>query len=262
MLIDWFTVVAQAVNFIVLVWLLKRFLYKPIVTAMDAREQKIASQLRGAEQKKSEAESEAAKFRAAHDQFEQQKQSLFRQAESEAEALRQRLKEEARQEIEKVREEWREALRDEQGAFRANLANRVREEVFSIARNVLADLGGIDVERQIAAVFVRRLEKLNVNERDQITSMFSEAREPTIIRTGFELPGPARAAIETAVTRLRSAGTDRGVQYEIAPELVGGIELAADGHKICWSIADYLSSLERKVERLTVESAKNDGHVE
>ena len=38
MLIDWFTVVAQAANFLVLVWLLKRFLYKPILGAMDARE--------------------------------------------------------------------------------------------------------------------------------------------------------------------------------------------------------------------------------
>src|SRR5208337_2606142 len=218
MLFDWFTVVAQAVNFLVLVWLLKRFLYKPIVTAMDAREQRIASQLRDAEEKKSEAESEAAKFRAAHDEFEQQKQSLFRQAESEAEVLRQRLKEEARKEI-----------------------NRVREEVFSIARNVLADLGGIDVERQIGAVFVRRLEKLNGNERDQTASMFSEAREPTVIRSGFELPGPAREAIESAVTGLQAAGTHPDVQYEVAPELVGGIELAADGHKICWSIADYLS---------------------
>ena len=35
MLIDWFTVFAQAVNFLILVWLLKRFLYKPILHAID-----------------------------------------------------------------------------------------------------------------------------------------------------------------------------------------------------------------------------------
>ena len=38
MLVDWFTVLAQVINFFVLVWLLKRFLFKPIVSAMDARE--------------------------------------------------------------------------------------------------------------------------------------------------------------------------------------------------------------------------------
>jgi F-type H+-transporting ATPase subunit b len=39
MLIDWFTVGAQAVNFLILVWLLKRFLYRPVLAAVDAREE-------------------------------------------------------------------------------------------------------------------------------------------------------------------------------------------------------------------------------
>jgi F-type H+-transporting ATPase subunit b len=43
MLIDWFTVGAQALNFLILVWLLKRFLYKPILDAIDAREKRIAA---------------------------------------------------------------------------------------------------------------------------------------------------------------------------------------------------------------------------
>ncbi len=55
MLIDWFTVVAQIVNFLILVWLLKRFLYKPILDALDAREKKIAKELADADLKKTEA---------------------------------------------------------------------------------------------------------------------------------------------------------------------------------------------------------------
>ena len=58
MLIDWFTVSAQAVNFLILIWLLKRFLYKPILGAMDAREKNIAAQLRDAATQKIEAETE------------------------------------------------------------------------------------------------------------------------------------------------------------------------------------------------------------
>ena len=45
MLIDWFTVGAQVLNFLILVWLLKRFLYKPILNAIDAREKRIAAEL-------------------------------------------------------------------------------------------------------------------------------------------------------------------------------------------------------------------------
>ena len=43
MLINWFTVAAQVVNFLILLYLLKRFLYRPILGAMEERERRIAS---------------------------------------------------------------------------------------------------------------------------------------------------------------------------------------------------------------------------
>ena len=55
MLIDWFTVGAQALNFIVLVWLMKRFLYRPVLDAIAAREQRIAQQLAEAATQMAEA---------------------------------------------------------------------------------------------------------------------------------------------------------------------------------------------------------------
>ncbi|MDP3428826.1 MAG: F0F1 ATP synthase subunit B, partial [Desulfomicrobium sp.] len=55
MLIDWFTVGAQVVNFLVLVWLMKRFLYKPILGAIDAREERIAKELADGQRMQAEA---------------------------------------------------------------------------------------------------------------------------------------------------------------------------------------------------------------
>ena len=95
MLIDWFTVAAQSINFLLLVWLLKRFLYKPILSAMDSREQRIAAQLHDAEAQKQEAEAQSESLRAASAEFERQKQALFDQAKADAEATRDRLTEEA-----------------------------------------------------------------------------------------------------------------------------------------------------------------------
>ena len=59
MLINPFTVLAQLVNFLILVWLLKRFLYKPILHAIDEREKGIAAQLAQAEGKVAEAQKSA-----------------------------------------------------------------------------------------------------------------------------------------------------------------------------------------------------------
>jgi len=261
MLIDWFTVISQTINFLVLVWLLQRFLYKPIVKAMQTREERIASQLRNAEKQKAEAEAQSAKFRAALDGLEQRKQELLREAENEAETLRRQLKEEAREEIETVREKWQKALRDEQGAFRAELAKGVREEVFSIARSVLADLAGADVQGRMATMFIRRLEKLSADERAKLNLIVAADGKAPLIRSAFELAPPVREAIERAVAELEP-GAYKGVQYEITPDLVGGIELAANGRKVSWSIGDYLLSLEQRVQQLTAHRTKTDEHVE
>jgi len=52
MLIDWFTVGAQALNFLILVWLMKHFLYKPILHAIDEREKRVAAELADADKKR------------------------------------------------------------------------------------------------------------------------------------------------------------------------------------------------------------------
>ena len=80
MLIDWFTVAAQAVNFLILVWLLKRFLYKPVLAAIDEREKRIATQLQDAEKKKAEALKEQTDFLHKNEEFEQQRAALLLEA--------------------------------------------------------------------------------------------------------------------------------------------------------------------------------------
>ena len=72
MLIDWFTVGAQVVNFIILIWLLKRFLYRPILTAIDTREQRIAAELADAATKQLQATQERTTFENKRQALDQQ----------------------------------------------------------------------------------------------------------------------------------------------------------------------------------------------
>jgi F-type H+-transporting ATPase subunit b len=80
MLIDWFTVVAQIINFLILVWLLKRFLYKPILNAIDAREKKIAKELADADAKKAEALKEREEFQHKNEELDQQRKMRTKNA--------------------------------------------------------------------------------------------------------------------------------------------------------------------------------------
>jgi F-type H+-transporting ATPase subunit b len=95
-LIDWFTVAAQVLNFLILMWLMKRFLYHPVLDAIDAREKRIAGELAQADATKAAAQQERDNFRSKSEHLEQQRTELLRQATDAANAERQRLLEEAR----------------------------------------------------------------------------------------------------------------------------------------------------------------------
>ena len=241
MLIDWFTVAAQSINFLLLVWLLKRFLYKPILSAMDAREQRIARQLQDAEAEKHEAEAQSRGLRAANEEFARQKQALLDQAKAEAEATRERLTEEARAEIEARRLRWRESLREEENALQAEITSCVQEEIMAISRHALHDLAGIELEQQIAAAFVCRLKKLDDHEREHLASDVKISEKPMMIRSAFDLPPAIRLEIESVVREL--LGPHLTVGYERVPGLIAGVELSSGGRKISWSISGYLSAL-------------------
>ena len=70
-------------------WLLRRFLYKPILKAIDDREKNIAAQLKDAEAKKAEAKKEQDEFRQKNEEFDKQKNELMSKAVAETDVERQ-----------------------------------------------------------------------------------------------------------------------------------------------------------------------------
>ena len=139
MLINWFTVVAQAINFLILVWLLKRFLYKPILHAIDEREKGIATQLAEAEAKKAEAQKERDDFQHKNEAFDQERAALLKKATDEANAERQRLLDEARKDADALRAKRQDALRNEQRNLSQEIIRWTQKEVF---RHHAKDAGG------------------------------------------------------------------------------------------------------------------------
>jgi len=248
MLIDWFTVIAQAVNFVILMWLLKRFLYGPILSAIDAREQRIAAELADADSKKAEAQRERDQFQKKNQEFAQQRAALLSQATGEAKAERARLLDQARQAADAMRARQEEALRIEQQSLSEALRHHAREEVFAIARQALADLAGATLEERMTEVFLRRLRGLGETEIARMKSTSEASSSPLLVRTAFILPPAQRAAIETVVKD--TLGSEAPIQFATAPDLVSGIEISANGQKIAWTIADYLTSLGKGVDEL------------
>lgn len=248
MLIDWFTVGAQALNFAILVWLMKRFLYQPILDAIDAREARIAAELADAAARKAEAARERTEFQHKNEVFDQQRDALLSQATEAANSERKRLLDAARKAAADFSATREEALRTEARNLNQAIVRRAQDEVFAITRQTLTDLANSGLEERMCDAFIRRLRALDGDAKDILAQALGSAAEPVSLRSAFHLPAPQRAAIEAAVHD--ALGPDIALRFETAPELVGGIELRTNGQKVAWSIAEYLSSLQRGVSEL------------
>ena len=248
MLIDWFTVAAQVINFLILAWLLKRFLYKPILRAIDAREQRISLALADADTKSAEAQKERDEFRHRNATFDQQRTALLSKATDEAETVRQRLLDEARQAADDLSAKRMQALSNDAHNLNQAIGRRTQQEVFAIARKALADLATTSLEECMGEVLTRRLREMDGEAKEVFARALKTASEPALVRSAFDLPADQRAAIQHSLNEIFSA--EVRVKFETEPALIGGIELTANGQKLAWSIADYLTSLENGVDAL------------
>jgi F-type H+-transporting ATPase subunit b len=254
MLIDWFTVVAQIINFLILVWLLKRFLYQPILDAIDAREQRIAAELADADAKKMEAQKERDTFQQKNEDFDKQRMARMNQITEAANAERAQLLDAARQESDDLRVQLQTTLKNEQHNLNEALSHRAREEVFAIVRKALIDLADTTLEDRVTAIFFDRLRALNDKEIADLKLVLKEPVNPLLIRTAFILSAEQRTTIETTLNDI--LGEEKMVKFETAPDLVSGIELVANGRKVAWSIANYLASLEESINELLKDGDK------
>ncbi len=243
MLIDWFTVIAQIFNFLILVALLKRFLYRPILKAMGEREAKIAARLEEAREALALAERKGREYEDMLGDLEARRADLLAAAAEEAEARRKALLREARDEVMGRRAAWYEALQKEKAVFLDDLRRHAAAKFLQVSRHALGELAGAELEQRILEVFLQRLRKL-ADEADAGTlrSIFRTGSQ-VLVTSSFEIPWESREVLEqTFRSRISAECTFR---YELSDSLICGIEIKTDGVRIAWSLQDYLGELEK-----------------
>lgn len=261
MLIDWFTVGAQAVNFLILVWLLRRYLYRPVLAAIDAREKTVAAKLADAAARETQSQVAGEELRRQTAVFDRERAGLMRKATDEAAAQREHLSELARQDSQLLRAKLTQALVAERAELGRQLSQRTQVEVFAVARKALSDLAGASLEDRIVDVFIARLLGLPQQQRPPLPSAAADsgpfsgaalhavAHRVILVRSAFEPQPAGRAKLEAAIRE--SFGTNVTVCFETSAECVCGIELTVGGVKLPWSVADYLASLAQDVAALS-----------
>ena len=237
MLLDWFTIVAQIVNFFVLIVLLRLFLYKPIVAAMLERKARIAHETKELREARIEADSLKAELRRKRDDLENHQAEVMSQIHAEAEKWRQQAMASAEAQIETMRKEWLAGLEREKESVALNLRKKLVHEVSATAARIVKDLSGSDLEQLILSGFLQRI----AEEARGVACGNSDI----LIRTGFEHNDLQEQKLKQLLKGLFPAQNER---IFITDARLGlGIELIAGDRKWEWNLNDYITELENKI---------------
>jgi F-type H+-transporting ATPase subunit b len=241
--VDWLTVAAQWVNFLILVWLLKRFLYGPIIRAMDRRQKNIETSMAEAADRARQAEQAATLYRDKLLEVEEDRAVLFAEVRAEAACERERLLERARVEVEAVAQHWRRAVDLESKTFQDQLRLELGRLLVAAARKALLNLASLELEHALLANFLERLQRLP----EQDKRLLSESGDGSVVlASSAELSEDWRTRLSEAISRL--LGRQLTVKFEPLPESNCGLMLITPAYTLEWTLENYFEDFGSAVE--------------
>jgi len=238
MQLDWSTFVLEILNFLILLWILKRFLYEPVLKAITRRKAAIEQTLADANKQKTEAQALEQQYHTRLEAWEQEKAKLREQMLGEVRAERERRLAELQKTLANEREKNRvleeRRLRD--------VEHKLREEVTADAVRFLARLmqrlATPALETRLVDVAIEDLKGLPEEQRKQINDAAPEDGTPAKVSTAFPLSAEQRKEIEEALRK--TVGRIIKADYVRDEKLLAGLKIQMGPWTLQASLQDEL----------------------
>ena len=239
MLIDWFTVMAQIVNFLILIWLMNRFLFKPIQKAIDKREKTMADALSRAKQAEKQARARALELEEEQRALENARQRLMADAQDQVARWREKTIETIQEEVETLRQTFIANMNRDRQAFLERVKQQMVRQVMRIGEKVLRDLADQPLNRQLMRVFLEKL----ASRKEELNHLAGS--HELLVQSGIPLDPDDTRLLQERLGQWFPANT--GIRFEQSVDLGPGIQLVVGDRKAAWHLTDYLGDLEMEI---------------
>ncbi len=238
--LSWSTFLLEIINFLVLVWILKRFLYKPVLEVIARRRESIEQTLREAGEEREASEALQLQYEKRLADWEREKEiariALQRDVESERrqrlEALAGELKEERKKAQVLAEKELRETERQ--------LQTQALDLGANFATRLLSRLAGPELEAKLIEAALQDLVALPAAQRQRLHQASQRENRLVEVTSAYPLDEPRRGALEQALAAVVAA--DVSCRYQEDPELIGGVRLRLGSWVLHANLRDELKS--------------------
>ncbi len=246
----WFTYSAQIVNFLILVWLLRRFLYRPVLRAIERREQGFIAREKEANKVEAKAGQLLKEYQQQLNALEQSREVMMGQVKEEVSQWKSEQIEQAKEEVAQAHQRWRSAYRQEREKILRTMQEQAGIEIQEMARTVLRELADCDLETLVIDVFLKHFSESPEGLSQFDISGISERQ--VRIRSAFQLGEDSRERIIRLLNEQSEKASDSidHFELEVVPELICGIELVYGDRRWSWNLAQSFDELAQRLELL------------
>ncbi len=238
--LNWSTFALEILNFLVLVWILKRFLYRPVLGVIARRRAGIEKSLADARAMRDEAQALRSRYEGRLAEWERERQEAQAALARELEQERTRAKAQLKSELERERDQARAAQARREAELRRTLEAQALEQASRFAARLLQAVAGPELEARLAALAVEELARLDTERRAALREQWGEAPEAIVVRSAYPLDPRHRQGLERTLRTV--TGLTVPVRHEQDKALLAGLRIEIGPWVLGANLADELQA--------------------
>jgi F-type H+-transporting ATPase subunit b len=213
---------------------------------MNEREERIATRLRDADQRRAEADQKAEQYEQRLAEIDEERNEQLQQARHDADEQRDRLIKQARHEVDQRREQWQQAYRHEREDLVSDLRRQAGIVATDVARQTLRQLADAELEQRMSEAFVKQIRRIDESQREEASHHLGDGTA-IAVRSAFEFPEERREAVRKAIRETFES--DEAVSFETSDELICGVELDVGGFSFGWNAKEFVDHVQFEFDR-------------
>ena len=241
--ISWSTFLLEIINFLVLVWILKRFLYRPILAIVEKRRASIEQSLNDAKKMKTDAESVQKQYEGRIEEWESEKQKSREKLQQEIQAERQKLTESLNLEIEAQREKARVIEQRQKTELDETYQKKAITQGARFAARLLQDVASPELEKSLFDLLMNQLEQLPEQETEELARACNPPPESILVVSAFELIDEQKNKLSGCLKNI--CNSKISIEYQQNSELIAGFHITIGSVAIDINLRDELKGFSK-----------------
>ena len=236
--LSWSTFLIEIVNFVVLVWLLTRFLYQPVHGAIAKRRATIAAQLSEASELKARSDALEKQYNERLAAWEREKAQLKAQFEAKLGELRSAREAALASELDRQRQQEAVAARARDADRERDLERAADKKAATFSSLLLSRIASPEVETRIVDIALADLNALDDASRAALAQARTSESGAVVVTTRYPLDDARRASVSQGLSHV--LGADANIRFEQSDALVAGIRIDLGTASLGADLADEL----------------------